>query len=109
MAYVIIDEQHRFGVQQRLYLAEKGVNTNILLMSATPIPRTLALAQYGEIEQVILKEKPAFQKPIITKVSSIDKIKDIEILLRKKFTNSVSSLLDLPFSWGIRNSKSIKM
>ncbi len=87
LAYVIIDEQHRFGVQQRLYLAEKGVNTNILLMSATPIPRTLALAQYGEIEQVILKEKPAFQKPIITKVSSIDKIKDIEILLKKKISN----------------------
>ena len=87
LAYVIIDEQHRFGVQQRLYLAEKGVNTNILLMSATPIPRTLALAQYGEIEQVILKEKPAFQKSIITKVSSIDKIKDIEILLKKKISN----------------------
>ncbi len=87
LAYVIIDEQHRFGVQQRLYLAEKGINTNILLMSATPIPRTLALAQYGEIEQVILKEKPAFQKPIITKVSNIDKIKDIEILLKKKVSN----------------------
>ncbi len=87
LAYVIIDEQHRFGVQQRLYLAEKGINTNILLMSATPIPRTLALAQYGEIEQVILKEKPAFQKPIVTKVSNIDKIKDIEILLKKKISN----------------------
>ena len=87
LAYVIIDEQHRFGVQQRLYLAEKGINTNILLMSATPIPRTLALAQYGEIEQVILKEKPAFQKPIITKVSNVDKIKDIEILLKKKISN----------------------
>ena len=87
LGYVIIDEQHRFGVKQRLYLAEKGINTNILLMSATPIPRTLALAQYGEIEQVILKEKPAFQKPIITKVSNIDKIKDIEILLKKKISN----------------------
>ena len=87
LSYVIIDEQHRFGVQQRLYLAEKGINTNILLMSATPIPRTLALAQYGEIEQVILKEKPAFQRPIITKVSNIDKIKDIEILLKKKISN----------------------
>ena len=52
LKYVIIDEQHRFGVRQRLILGEKGINTNILLMSATPIPRTLALAQYGEIEQV---------------------------------------------------------
>ena len=43
-------------------------------MSATPIPRTLALAQYGEIEQIIVNERPAFQKPIITKVSSNEKI-----------------------------------
>jgi ATP-dependent DNA helicase RecG len=44
LSYVIIDEQHRFGVQQRLSLAEKGINTNILLMSATPIPRTLSFS-----------------------------------------------------------------
>ncbi|MEK9885575.1 MAG: ATP-dependent DNA helicase RecG, partial [Pelagibacteraceae bacterium] len=85
--YIIIDEQHRFGVQQRLNLAEKGISTNILLMSATPIPRSLALAQYGEIEQVILKERPAYQKPIITKVSSSDKIKDLEIYLKKNLSD----------------------
>jgi len=82
LSYVIIDEQHRFGVQQRLLLAEKGINTNILLMSATPIPRTLALAQYGEIEQIIVNERPAFQKPIITKVSSNEKIKDLILFLK---------------------------
>ena len=67
LKYVIIDEQHRFGVRQRLILGEKGINTNILLMSATPIPRTLALAQYGEIEQVVLNERPAFQNPSLQK------------------------------------------
>jgi len=87
LKYVIIDEQHRFGVKQRLILGEKGINTNILLMSATPIPRTLALAQYGEIEQVVLNERPAFQKPIITKVSNTEKIKDLIIYLRKSITD----------------------
>ena len=87
LKYVIIDEQHRFGVKQRLTLGEKGINTNILLMSATPIPRSLALAQYGEIEQVILNERPAFQKPIITKVSSAEKIKDLIIYLKKSLSD----------------------
>ena len=87
LKYVIIDEQHRFGVRQRLILGEKGINTNILLMSATPIPRTLALAQYGEIEQVVLNERPAFQKPIITKVSNSKKIKDLIIYLKKSISD----------------------
>ena len=87
LKYVIIDEQHRFGVRQRLILGEKGINTNILLMSATPIPRTLALAQYGEIEQVVLNERPAFQKPVITKVSNSKKIKDLIIYLKKSISD----------------------
>ena len=87
LKYVIIDEQHRFGVRQRLILGEKGINTNILLMSATPIPRTLALAQYGEIEQVVLNEKPAFQRPIITKVSNSKKVKDLIIYLKKSISD----------------------
>ena len=87
LKYVIIDEQHRFGVRQRLVLGEKGINTNILLMSATPIPRTLALAQYGEIEQVVLNERPAFQKPIITKVSNSKKIKDLIIYLKRSVSD----------------------
>ena len=88
LSYVIIDEQHRFGVQQRLLLAEKGINTNILLMSATPIPRTLALAQYGEIEQIVIDERPAFQKPIITKVSNTSKINDLAIYLKKNINTN---------------------
>ena len=88
LSYVIIDEQHRFGVQQRLLLAEKGIDTNILLMSATPIPRTLALAQYGEIEQVVIDERPAFQKPIITRVSNTSKIDDLALYLKKNINLS---------------------
>ncbi|MDA1284183.1 MAG: ATP-dependent DNA helicase RecG [Proteobacteria bacterium] len=86
LGFAIIDEQHRFGVQQRLALSEKGINPNILIMSATPIPRTLALAQYGEIEQVILDQRPSFQKEIITRVAEEDKIKDLIDYLKKHIT-----------------------
>ena len=86
LGFAIIDEQHRFGVQQRLTLSEKGINPNILIMSATPIPRTLALAQYGEIEQVILDQRPSFQKEIITRVATEEKIKDLIDYLKKNVT-----------------------
>ncbi len=88
LGFAIIDEQHRFGVQQRLMLSEKGVNPNILIMSATPIPRSLALAQYGEIEQVIMDEKPSFQKEIITRVASELKLKDLINYLKKNITDN---------------------
>ena len=68
LALVVIDEQHRFGVQQRAKLFEKGGNVDTLLMSATPIPRTLNLAIYGDIDSSILDEKPANRLAIKTSV-----------------------------------------
>ncbi|MEM6478470.1 MAG: ATP-dependent DNA helicase RecG [Pseudomonadota bacterium] len=62
----IIDEQHRFGVRQRLLLGEKGQGTDVLVMTATPIPRSLALAQYGDMDVSILDEKPPGRQPIQT-------------------------------------------
>lgn len=70
----VIDEQHRFGVDQRLALTAKGNNPHMLVMSATPIPRTMMLSNYGNLDVSILTEKPAGRKPIDTKVVSIDKI-----------------------------------
>ena len=55
---MIIDEQHRFGVMQRLELSNKGFNPHILSMTATPIPRTLMLANYGDFEISTLRHKP---------------------------------------------------
>lgn len=66
LALVIADEQHRFGVKQRSALAEKGENVNVLVMSATPIPRTLALFIYGELDISILDEMPAGRQTIDT-------------------------------------------
>lgn len=50
LAYIVVDEQHRFGVQQRLSLSSKGNNADVLVMTATPIPRTLVLTAYGDME-----------------------------------------------------------
>ena len=67
LALVVIDEQHRFGVKQRLSLSAKGEHTDILLMTATPIPRTLTLTLYGDMDISLLQEKPAGRKPIDTR------------------------------------------
>ena len=64
LSLVITDEQHRFGVRQRELLADKGKGTHVLVMSATPIPRTLAIVVYGDLHVSVLDEMPAGRKPI---------------------------------------------
>jgi ATP-dependent DNA helicase RecG len=71
LALAVIDEQHRFGVDQRLSLGEKGERTDVLVMTATPIPRTLLLTQWGEMEVSRLNEKPAGRQPIRTTLHSL--------------------------------------
>jgi len=68
LGLVIIDEQHRFGVRDRLRLTEKGQATDLLVMTATPIPRTLALTSYGDLDVSVLDEKPAGRVPIETAI-----------------------------------------
>lgn len=64
LALVITDEQHRFGVRQREKLSQKGQEPHVLIMSATPIPRTLAIIMYGDLDISIMKDMPATRKPI---------------------------------------------
>ncbi len=66
LGLAVIDEQHRFGVEQRLSLGDKGAATDVLVMTATPIPRTVLLTQYGEMQVSRLDQKPAGRKPIRT-------------------------------------------
>ena len=71
LAVAVIDEQHRFGVTQRLTLGAKGERTDVLIMTATPIPRTLLLTQWGEMDVSRLTEKPAGRLPIRTTLHSL--------------------------------------
>ncbi|MFZ8865141.1 MAG: ATP-dependent DNA helicase RecG [Rickettsiales bacterium] len=87
LGLVIIDEQHRFGVEQRLKLVEKGQNTNFLLMSATPIPRTLALTLYGDLEVTSIMEKPANRKNIVTRIISNERIAEILTAIARALKN----------------------
>ncbi|PHS37646.1 MAG: ATP-dependent DNA helicase RecG [Robiginitomaculum sp.] len=74
LGLAIIDEQHRFGVRDRLRLSQKGSRPDILVMTATPIPRTLALTSYGDMDISRLDEKPAGRLPIDTRIVPVDKM-----------------------------------
>lgn len=74
---VVVDEQHRFGVRQRLELGRKGDRPDVLVMTATPIPRSLALAQYGDMDVSVLDEKPAGRQPITTAMVSTERIQEV--------------------------------
>lgn len=85
LGLIIIDEQHRFGVKQRISLSDKGgENCDVLLMSATPIPRTLILSTYGDMDISTLKEKPFKKTTIITNIIPENKIPDLINLIKKK-------------------------
>lgn len=77
LSLVVVDEQHRFGVAQRLLLQEKGRSPHLLAMTATPIPRTLTLAQYGEMDVSRLDEMPPGRQPIETRVVSEDRLDEV--------------------------------
>lgn len=77
LALVVVDEQHRFGVGQRMALQSKGNGTNVLAMTATPIPRTLLMTHYGDLDVSRLTEKPPGRKPIKTTMPSIDRLEDV--------------------------------
>ena len=79
----IVDEQHRFGVRQRLELGKKGAQADVLVMTATPIPRSLALAQYGDMDVSVLDEKPPGRQPIKTALISMGRIDEVVDHLRR--------------------------
>jgi ATP-dependent DNA helicase RecG len=83
LGLAVVDEQHRFGVHQRLALGGKGEAVDILVMTATPIPRTLALTYFGDMEVSVLDEKPAGRQPIKTVLVSTDRIEEVTLGLER--------------------------
>jgi ATP-dependent DNA helicase RecG len=85
LGYIIIDEQHKFGVRQRKLLSDKGgKNCDILLMSATPIPRTLTMSIYGDMDVSIIREKPNYRKEVKTYSKIESKIDDVIKFVKKE-------------------------
>jgi ATP-dependent DNA helicase RecG len=77
LALAIVDEQHRFGVRERLALTEKGEAVDVLVLSATPIPRTLVLTYFGDMDISELREKPAGRQPIDTRAVPMDRLDEM--------------------------------
>ena len=85
LGYIIIDEQHKFGVRQRKLLSDKGGdNCDVLLMSATPIPRTLTMSVYGDMDVSIIREKPSNRKDVKTYSKLENKIDDVIKFVKKE-------------------------
>jgi ATP-dependent DNA helicase RecG len=77
LALAVVDEQHRFGVHQRLAIAQKGEAVDVLVMTATPIPRTLVLTYFGDMDMSELREKPAGRHPIDTRTVPLDRLDEV--------------------------------
>ena len=77
LGLAVVDEQHRFGVRQRLALAAKGEAVDLLVMTATPIPRSLVLAYFGDMDVSALREKPPGRQPIDTRVLPIERLEEV--------------------------------
>ena len=96
LGLVVIDEQHKFGVKQRINLIQKSSNCHTLIMSATPIPRSLSFALYGEIDVSCIKTKPKDRKEIITSIINKKKIEDLIDGIKRKIKNNEQVFWILP-------------
>ena len=82
LGLAVVDEQHRFGVRQRVLLGQKGEGVDVIVMTATPIPRSLAMTAYGDLDHSRLDEKPAGRLPIDTRALPLDRLSDVVERLR---------------------------
>jgi ATP-dependent DNA helicase RecG len=96
LGLAIIDEQHRFGVMQRLGLVQKGVHPDVLVMTATPIPRTLAMTLYGDLDVSVIDQLPPGRKPIITKHATADRVEQVYSFLKKQIDEGRQAYVAYP-------------
>ncbi len=115
LGLVVIDEQHRFGVLQRKKIRDKGVLANLIVMSATPIPRSLALSIYGDLDVAIIDELPPGRKPIKTKwISEIEDEKKMYAFIDKKLKEGrqayfVAALIDESEKLSAKSTEELKI
>jgi len=96
LALAIIDEQHRFGVLQRATLVAKGLHPDVLVMTATPIPRTLALTECGDMEVSVIRDLPPGRKPVRTLVKPDSRRPDVYDLVRKEIASGHQAYVIYP-------------
>ncbi len=96
LGLAIVDEQHRFGVLQRLKLFEKGVHPDVLVMTATPIPRTLALTVYGDLDVSVIDEMPPGRKPIKTSHVTEDQIERVYSFVKRQIESGRQAYVVYP-------------
>lgn len=110
LAFVIIDEQHRFGVKQRALLADLGKNPHILSMTATPIPRTVALTLYGDLDLSLIKEMPAGRLPVKTWVIPENKRASAYNWIKQQLKSGSQAFVVCPFieNSNVESLKSVK-
>ena len=95
LGLVITDEQHRFGVEQRRILRDKGEHPDVLFMTATPIPRTLAISVFGDMDVSVIDEMPAGRKPIETYWVQHEMLERVLEFVRKEVQERPPSVCDL--------------
>ena len=91
LALAVVDEQHRFGVHQRLALQAKGAGVDVLVMTATPIPRTLLLAGFGDMDVSSLTEKPAGRQPVDTRIVPLERMGEVTERLRRALASGTQA------------------
>jgi len=96
LGLVVVDEQHRFGVRQRLALTERGENPDALVMSATPIPRSMAMALYGDLDLSVLDERPPGRQPVRTLLRYPSKRREVYDLIGKELAKGRQAYVVYP-------------
>ena len=96
LGLIVIDEQHRFGVMQRGSLIQKGVTPDVLIMTATPIPRTLSMTLYGDLDVSVIDQMPKDRKPIKTYLRSEEKLPQVYEFIKEKIKEGYQSILVYP-------------
>ena len=96
LGFAVIDEQHKFGVMQRAQLKKKGANPDVLVMTATPIPRTLGLTVYGDLDLSVIDELPPGRTPVTTKVFHEKHRADVYAIMRQELSRGAQAFIVYP-------------